>query len=291
MPAVRQAAPGSRRWPTSSSGTTTARGSTSQPASRSASTRAGPAVSSRSPAAERFEQVTTTASCVAAARLAGVRLPPTRTRCGPLPSRAARPARSRCRAAAPWPCRIASAPRRWRRSAPPSRPRCEPWPSTSARMATVPAARSGVSVHLHPVQRQRMAERDQVGGALGGADAGQPRHAEGIALRAACVHQRAPAPPAASGPWPRATARRAVTGLPPTSTMRASPLRTKVARLHAIAPSRSASYVCPASAAGSPSGTTSRALALAIGRSCDEACPPAGRASSPSAPRARRTRR
>ena len=54
----------------SSSRTTTAFGSTSKPAARSASTRAGPEASSRSPAAERFEQVTTTASCVAASTAA-----------------------------------------------------------------------------------------------------------------------------------------------------------------------------------------------------------------------------
>ena len=51
----------------SSSGTMMGVGSMSQPESRSASTSAGPLVSSRVPAAERFEQVRIVASCTGAA--------------------------------------------------------------------------------------------------------------------------------------------------------------------------------------------------------------------------------
>ncbi len=273
----------------SSSGTTTASGSGSQPAARSASIRAGPAVSSRSPAAERFEQVTTTASCVAADGTPGS---PSADQ-DPLrpPSFSSRATRSitmsRCSALAM--SYSVSAATLAAVSASISTP-VRAVTLTSARMATVPACAVRGQRHLHLVQRQRMAERDQVGRPLGGADAGQPRHAEGIALRPAGVHQRRQRVRLHPD---RGFRHGAACGHGLVAHVDHARLaaRTKMARRHPMAPSRSASYVRPASAAGSPSGTTSRALAVAIGRSCDEACPPAGRASSPSAPRASRTRR
>ena len=76
--------------------------------------------------------------------------------------------------------------------------------------------------HVHERERQRVAERDQLRGALGRLDAGDPGGADHVALgRVAGGHRGGGGGRHAHRP--SATARRSVTGLAPTSTMRARP--------------------------------------------------------------------
>ena len=97
----------------------------------------------------------------------------------------------------------------------------------SARIATVPASRSAVELDVDPVERQWMAERDQLGGALCGTDARQPGGDEGVALRSAGVEERGQhlrAHPDRARRPPRGGR---VTGLSPTSTMRGAPSESR----------------------------------------------------------------
>ena len=75
-----------------------------------------------------------------------------------------------------------------------------------------------------------MAERDQVGGPLGGHDAGDLGDGAHVALLACAGRAPAPASAASSAPGPSATASRAVAGLAETSTIRARPSASRWVR-------------------------------------------------------------
>ena len=107
-----------------------------------------------------------------------------------------------------------------RRSAPPSRPRCARRSLQVAVISTALRARVDGEVDLDRGQRQRMAERDQIGGALGRHDPGEPRHREHVALRHLAGARSGPGSPAASGRVPRRWRLRSVSALAETSTMR-----------------------------------------------------------------------
>ena len=72
-----------------------------------------------------------------------------------------------------------------------------------------------------------MAQRDQVGRALGALDAGDPGDRERVALRHAAGRAAARRPRRDSSTRPVAVADRAVTSLPETSTMRAAPAASR----------------------------------------------------------------
>ena len=76
-------------------------------------------------------------------------------------------------------------------------------------------------------QPQRVAQRDPVGGALGGLDAGEPRDAEHVALADRAGARSAAAVAGAIVIAPLAIATRAVSGFAPTSTMWAAPASSK----------------------------------------------------------------
>ena len=80
---------------------------------------------------------------------------------------------------------------------------------------------------VDPVDRDRVAQRDEVGGALGGLDSGDPRDRERIPLRHLAAQQRHDAR-RDSITRPVAVAVRTVTSLPETSTMRAAPVVVEV---------------------------------------------------------------
>ncbi len=77
------------------------------------------------------------------------------------------------------------------------------------------------------IDRQRVTQRDQLGGALGGHDAGEARDAQHVALFRACRPHHAPGSRPASPPGARAVALRSVSGLPETSTIAALPGASK----------------------------------------------------------------
>ena len=83
--------------------------------------------------------------------------------------------------------------------------------------------RIGRQVKRHLGHRQGVAQRDQIGGFLGRHDARQPRHAQHIALLGAALGDQRQSFARSSDTVPRATATRAVTGLPETSTICAWP--------------------------------------------------------------------
>ena len=76
-------------------------------------------------------------------------------------------------------------------------------------------------------QRQRMAERDQLGRALGAHDAGELRDRQHVALPDPAAARSARASPACISTRPDATATRSVTGLALTSTITALPAASK----------------------------------------------------------------
>ena len=77
-------------------------------------------------------------------------------------------------------------------------------------------------VDLDPGDRQRVAQRDQVGGALGPHDAGHPGHGQGVALGQAGRGEQLKGLGGEHDPQP-AVATRSVSGLAETSTIRAAP--------------------------------------------------------------------
>ena len=81
----------------------------------------------------------------------------------------------------------------------------------------------GGDVDRDLAELQRMAERDQVGGLLGGHDPGDPRRADHVALPGVARENRLEEWPRPMRTWPSATATRLVASLSETSTMRASP--------------------------------------------------------------------
>ena len=111
--------------------------------------------------------------------------------------------------------------------------------STWAVHSTAWRASSSVELDDDARDRDRMAQRHQLGGALGALDRGDARDAEHVALLAAARTGSAPASPAASRCGRPRTATRCVSGLSPTSTMWAWPESSKwVSGLHRTATGR-----------------------------------------------------
>ena len=180
-----------------------------------------------------------------------------------------------------------------RRSAPPSRRRCgrrcAPWRVMST------ASSATCEVDLHAVDGDRVAQRDQVGGALGGLDAGDPRHRERVALGHAAAAQQARPPRPRPGPGRSPSPSRTVTSLPETSTIRAAPLSsTWVSRARSLMTGRRSSTITstapPSATSVTSSGTTISALACARPPTRCEPAPPTGRHDVPPVGRRRASR-
>ena len=135
--------------------------------------------------------------------------------------------------------------------------------------------RVGLQLHADPVEREGMAEGNELARSLRRADAGQSRGDEGVALWPATGEERFEH---IGAHVDRRLGHRAARGdrLVTHVDHPRRPVIVEMGRAgHASAPSRIASYSPPMRVAGSPSGTTSSPFADARGNSCEEPWPPA----------------